>query len=64
VCLTLLPENHKEHVLILIPFLQKTDQKNKEVPNDFNHSVADTEGWTLRGDEDDGLLGKWMGLAS
>ena len=62
-CIAPFPENHKEH-LILIRFLPKSHQKDKEVPNDFDHDDADIEGQALRGDEDDGLLGKGMRPAS
>jgi len=53
-----------EHVLVLILFLFKIDQKGKEVPNDFNLDIGATKKHILRGDKDDGLLSHGVWLAS
>jgi hypothetical protein len=65
--LTLFPAHYKEHVFVLgfvlIFFLIEGNQKGKKVPNDLNVDDGVAKKYSLRGDKDDGLLGKGMWLA-
>ena len=60
--LALFPSHQIEHVLVFVPHPRKCDQESEEIPDDLNQDIAVAEKQTLRGDEDDGLLGKRMWL--
>jgi hypothetical protein len=64
VCLTLFPAHQEEHILLLTPCPWECNQKGEKVSNYLDQDVAMTEKQALRGNENNGLLGKRMGLAS
>ena len=53
------PAHQKEYVTVLTPF-EKGNQKDEDIPNNFNLHAAMVKRQTLLVDEDDGLLGKGM----
>jgi hypothetical protein len=62
--LTLLPAHQKEHVLVLVPCPWKRDKQGEEVSNDLYQDIAMAKKDTLCGDENYGLLGRGVMLAS
>jgi hypothetical protein len=55
------PAHHKEHVFVPTRFC-KRDQKDEEVPNDFNLNAPIGKRPNLLVNEDDGSFGKGMRL--
>ena len=62
--LALFPAHQKEHVLLLIPRPWERNQEGEEISDYLDKDVARSEKQALRGDENYGLFGKRMRLAS
>ena len=62
-CLTLLPAHQEKHVLPLTPCPWECNQEGEEVSNYLDMDIAMTEKQAIRGNENNRLLGKRMGLA-